>query len=101
MMFSVTRVRCTGHFSAISRSFVRCSSVSSGPSNPISSSMWSSLPSLEAAPIGHGLREGRLSQRYRVQAFRMSRPTMMIEFEKATQKLMTCPRLSVHHTSFL
>src|SRR5215218_4773633 len=56
---------------------------------------------LEAAPIGHGLREGRLSQRYRVQAFRMSRPTMMIAFEKATQKSMTCPRLSVHHTSFL
>jgi hypothetical protein len=31
----------------------------------------------------------------------MSRPTMMIEFEKATQKSMTYPRLSVHHTSFL
>ena len=59
------------------------------------------LIDLEAAPIGHGLQEGRLSQRYRVQAFRMSRPTMMIAFEKATQKSMTRPRLSVHHTSFL
>jgi hypothetical protein len=26
---------------------------------------------------------------------------MMITSEKATQKLMTVPRLSVHHTSFL
>jgi hypothetical protein len=26
---------------------------------------------------------------------------MMIAFEKATQKSMTRPRLSVHHTSFL
>ena len=26
---------------------------------------------------------------------------MMITLEKATQKSMTCPSLSVHHTSFL
>src|SRR5215207_10563287 len=55
----------------------------------------------ETVPIDHGRREGRASQRYRVQAFRRSRPTMMITSEKATQKSMTSPRLSVHHTSFL
>jgi hypothetical protein len=31
----------------------------------------------------------------------MSRLTMMITLEKAIQKSMTRPRLSVHHTSFL
>jgi hypothetical protein len=31
----------------------------------------------------------------------MSLPTMMITFEKAIQKSMTRPSLSVHHTSFL
>ena len=31
----------------------------------------------------------------------MVRLTMMITCEKATQKSMTRPRLSVHHTSFL
>src|SRR5215217_177090 len=31
----------------------------------------------------------------------MSLPTMMIALEKATQKSMTRPSLSVHHTSFL
>ena len=56
---------------------------------------------LELPPIGQGLREGRLSQRYRVHAFRMSRPTMMIALEKAIQKSMTRPWRSVHHTSFL
>jgi hypothetical protein len=55
----------------------------------------------ELPPIGQGLREGRLSQRYRVHAFRMSRPTMMIALEKAIQKSMTRPWRSVHHTSFL
>ena len=31
----------------------------------------------------------------------MSLPTMMIAFEKATQKSMTRPLRSVHHTNFL
>ncbi len=31
----------------------------------------------------------------------MNRPTMMIALEKATQKAITRPHLSVHHTSFL
>src|SRR6266481_1598163 len=45
MSISETRVRWTGHFSAISSSFERCSWVSR-PANSRSLSMWSSIPSL-------------------------------------------------------
>jgi hypothetical protein len=44
MSISETRVRWTGHFSAISSSFERCSWVSR-PANSRSLSMWSSIPS--------------------------------------------------------
>src|SRR5829696_4699407 len=56
---------------------------------------------LEPARIGYGRRGGRFSQRYHVHASLTSRLTVMTTSEKATQKSMTCPRLSVHHTSFL
>ena len=45
MTFSVTRVRWTGHFLAISSSFDRCSLLN-GPANSISSSIRSIFPSL-------------------------------------------------------
>src|SRR5260370_31651218 len=45
MSISETSVRWTGHFSAISSSFQRCSWVSR-PTNSMSLSMWSSIPSL-------------------------------------------------------
>src|SRR5215203_3880339 len=59
------------------------------------------LLDLEPARIGHGLRGGRPSQRYRLHACRISLLTMMPTSEKATQKSITLPTRSVHHTSFL
>ena len=43
MRISEVRVRCTGHLSAISISFLRCSA-SSAPSIAITRSNWSSIP---------------------------------------------------------
>ena len=62
---------------------------------------FSAAVALEAPPIGYGWRQGRPSQRYRTQPSRMSLLTMMTTSEKATQKSITLPSLSVHHTSFL
>ena len=53
---------------------------------------------LAACAVGHGLREGRIFQRYRTYAFRITPPPMMIPSKVATQKSMTCPLLSVQPT---
>lgn len=55
----------------------------------------------EAAPLGHGLRRDRPSQRQRVQACRMPLPTMITALENETQKSMIRSFQSVRYTSFL
>src|SRR5215211_7420539 len=56
---------------------------------------------LEPARIGHGFRGGRPSPRWRLHASGISLLTMMATSEKATQKSITLPTLSVHQRSFL
>ena len=56
---------------------------------------------LEVPQIGHGRRVGRVSQRWLVQAVRMSRRRMMMALASAMKASITRVRRSVQYASFL